>query len=262
MHAVEVQEAGPPREPPREPRSLLAKVGSALWIVARAVVTRALSWGASGLVLGLFVGGASAADVLFTLDRGAAVLWFFFVVPILTPLAGAALFGMHGLHRGLARAALALEREHGLVRHVVERVLGTLEERLGDSLANVPLDRLEGALRDATTRYLGSDDMREGTGVSGFVLRRAKASVVRRIQKYTLAAFRAEKDEVGQGGGVSVAKVRDRVVRELGANLATIVMSPLNKQLAIFVVAFVLVGVGWFHLVLGVLDLFPSGSGA
>lgn len=33
-------------------------------------------------------------------------------------------------------------------------------------------------------------------------------------------------------------------------------MSPINKQLAIFLVLFFALGIGWFHLVLFVLSLF------
>lgn len=51
-------------------------------------------------------------------------------------------------------------------------------------------------------------------------------------------------------------EVRARVVNEMSTRMGDVVMSPLNKQLALFVVLFFTLGIGWFHIGLGILSLF------
>lgn len=240
---------------------LWSQAGRAVFEVAKAVISRTLLWAAIGFVVGLVLAPISATIVFFTLDRGAAVLWPLVVAPAVLPFLGAALFGFHGSHRGIARAALALEQRFGLVLHVVERVMAFLEQRIGGPVSNLPLETIQRYVTEAMDRYLGSDDMNEGRGVAGWVVRTSKRAVVRRIERYTLAAYRAESDGAGAGGGVSIAKVRDRVATELSTNLASLVMSPLDKQLGIFLVGFVALGLGWFHLVLLIIRLLGRSLG-
>jgi hypothetical protein len=239
--------------------SFLAKAGSALVSIAKHVPTRGALWAVIGFVFGIIASLGSLALGLLTLGRGAELMvmgpWA--IVPIAIPFLGAALFAVHGVHRGAARAALEIETKLGLVSHVVSRVLGFVEERFGDRLSNLPLADLEAGLKQATARYLGSDDAHEGAGITGYVLRRAKRSITTRIDTYLLAAYRAEATASG-GGGVDMQKVRARVVHEMSTRMGELVMSPLNKQLALFVVLFFTLGIGWFHIALGILSLFTG----
>lgn len=238
--------------------SFLQKAGSAVVSIAKHVPTRAALWTVLGFFFGLVADAGYFALGLLTLDRASMVLAEppVVFVPFLVPFLGAALFGVHGAHRGAARAALEIEAKLGLVSHVVNRVLSFVETRFGASLANLPLDRAEAALKDAVATYLGSGDLEDGGGLSGWVLRRAKRAITGKIELYLLSAYRAESSEAGAGGGVDMNRVRERVIRELSSRMGEFAMSPLNKQLAIFLVLFFGLGIGWFHLVLFVLSLF------
>jgi hypothetical protein len=63
--------------------------------------------------------------------------------------------------------------------------------------------------------------------------RRGKLAITRRMETYLLTAYRAEQQADGRGGGVSLEKVGHRVSDEMSRRLGEIVMSPLNKQLAL-----------------------------
>ncbi len=252
-------------EAPSKTRSLLAAAGTTVYAIAKHVPTRGVLFGLLGFVLGLVAAGLAFAIALARLERGAMLLAEppFVLVVVLVPFASAALLGMHGLHRGAARAALELERKAGLVRHVVERVFAALEASVGPALASLPLAKLEVALKDATARYLGSDELDEGRGITRYVLRRAKRAIVRRIDVYLLAAYRAEVGAGGAGGGgVDLGKVKARVVAELSGGLGDLVMAPLQKQLFLFVALILVVGAGWFELVILLLGTLGCGRPA
>jgi hypothetical protein len=239
----------------------MSKAGAVLGAVIKHVPTRGALWGAIGLVVGAAAVAASFAIGLFVLDRGAMVLGYFVIVPIVIPFLGAALFFTHGLHRGAARAALELERKFGLVRYVVERVMALLIKHLGGSLSNLPLQQVEVALKSALDQYVHSDDMAEGSGLAAWVLRRGKLAIVRRVDKYLLAAYRAEQRPDGAGGGVSLEKVGERVSAEMSQRLSEIVMSPLNKQLALFMAAYLLLAGGWWYWLFLLFRLFGAVAG-
>lgn len=227
--------------------TFLSHAGAVAKSVVKHVPTRGLLWGFIAFVLGWIWMGLSVA--IFLATGGKLDGWYIptlFIVPIL----GTALFTVHGLHRGAARAALEIEQRFGLVKWIVTRVMTFLEERVGGRVSNLPLAKFEFAVKGATQRYLGSDEMNEGRGVLGWVLRRAKRSIADRVEKYTLAEYRAEIRKSGEGGGVSLEKVSARVMSELSEKLADTVMSPLNTQLAIFMVAYAVIGIGWLPLVL------------
>ncbi len=235
--------------------SLLATAGGALVAVVKHVPTRGALWSFGGFVLSLLGVGASIVVGPMTFDRGAMLMAEppIIVVPFVLPFASAALLGMHGLHRGAARAALEIERKLGLVRHVVDRVFDFLHSRFGSSLSQVPLGELEAALRTGVERYMGSADMDEGRGITGFVLRRAKRAILDKVDDYLLVAYRAEAGPLGAGGGVDLSKVHARVVQEMSARAEDVVSGTLNKQALLFVALVVLVSVFWFHIIMGVL---------
>ena len=210
------------------------------------VPTRAVWWAFIGFVVGAVCVALSFAIGLLVMDRGALILGYLVVIPLLIPVLGAVLFGMHGLHRGAARAVIELDRKFGLVAHLVDQVISRLERHLGSGLGNLPLQRLEEALKQRVTTHLGSEAEDEGTGVLGYVLRRARRSLVPRIEGYLLSAYREEQRADGSGGGVSLVKVRERTLQNVSQRLAEIVMSPLNKQLAVFMTLYVLVAAGWW----------------
>jgi hypothetical protein len=236
--------------------TFLSAVGSVLLSVVKHVPTRGALWGVIGFFVGLVAVTISMVIGVLVLDRASMLLGYLVAIPIAIPFLGAALFFVHGLHRGAARAALELERKFGLVRYVVDRVIGLLARHVGGPVSNLPLAEVERRLKAAVDEYLGSDDMREGSGLGGWILRRAKRSIVRRIDRYLLAAYRAEERPDGSGGGVSLEKVGARVSHEMSTRLGEIVMSPLNKQLAVFMILYVALGVGWWALLFGVMSLF------
>lgn len=208
--------------------------------------TRAVLWALIGLVVGALCVTLSFAIGLLAMGRGALVLGYLVVIPLVIPVLGMVLFGMHGLHRGAARAVLELDRKFGLVSYLVDGVLSRLERHLGPSVGNLPLQRWESSLKETVASYLGSDDEVEATGLMAYVLRRARRALVPRIEGYLLTAYRAEQQADGSGGGVSLVKVRERALRAVSERLTQIVMSPLNKQLALFMTLYVLVAVGWW----------------
>ncbi len=232
-------------------------MGTVATTVVKHVPTRAVWWGLIGFVVGALGVALSFGIGLLVMDRGALILGYLIVIPLLIPVLGAALFGVHGLHRGAARAVLELDRKFGLVSYLVDRVLSRLEQHVGPGVSNLPLQRWESALKDTVASYLGSAEESEGSGVMAYVLRRARRALLPRIEGYLLTAYRAEQQADGSGGGVSLAKVRESALRAVSQRLTQIVMSPLNKQLAVFMTLYVLVAVGWWFwlfLVVGALS--------
>lgn len=244
--------------PPQQ--SFLSKAGSVALTVVKHVPTRGALWGAIGFVVGTVCVLASLAMGLLVMARGALLLGYLIAIPIAIPPLGFALFGMHGLHRGAARAILALDQRFGLVSHLVERVLLGLERHVGPGLANLPLQRLEVALKRTATDLLGSDDdeENEGKGMLAWVLRRARRALIPRIESYLLTAYRAEQQADGSGGGVSLQTVRDRTQQAVSERLTDIVMSPLNKQLAVFMTMYVLLAGGWWFWLFFLLRLITQ----
>ena len=231
-------------------QSFLSKVGTVATTIVKHVPTRGLLWGVIGFVVGLACVVVSFAVGVSVMGRGALLFGYLLAIPFAIPPLGFALFGMHGLHRGVARAILALDQKFGLVSHLVDRVLARLEQAVGPSLSNLPLQRLELSLKDAVSKYLASSTEDEGTGVLGYVLRRARKALVPRIESYLLTAYRAEQQADGTGGGVSLQKVRERTQLAISERLTEIVMSPLNKQLAIFMTLYVVLAAGWWYWLL------------
>jgi hypothetical protein len=231
---------------PQAPSLFLAKVGTVAGATVKHVPTRMLLWGAIGLVVGVI--GVTLSYVLgvLLLGRGALLLGYLVSIPIAIPMLGAVFFGIHGLHRGAARAALAIEEKFGLVAHGVDRVMTKLDQRFGERLANLPLLELEVALKAIVATTLKSKDEDEGKGLLAYILRRARKAIVPRIETYLLAAYRQEQQQDGSGGGLSMQKVRDRASHELSTRLGDLVMAPLNKQRTIFMILYVLLAVGWW----------------
>jgi hypothetical protein len=218
--------------------------------IVRHVPTRAMAWGAFALIIGIvilftspYVARLRYGPPADAMNRSPLVFVLFVI-----PLAGTALFTMHGLHRGVARVVLDLEKRFGLVSYVVDRVMRRVETKVGGPLSNLPLARFERMLKGVLDEYLGSDEMKEGGGLTGWVLRAAKRAIVRRIDTYLLAAYRAEEHPDGTGGGVLLARVRERAAAEISTRLGHLVMAPLNKQLALFLFLYVGLGFFWFHL--------------
>lgn len=240
--------------PPAAPTStsFLSKAGTVVATVVKNVPTRAVLWGAIGFFVGAVGVVLSYVLGILAMGRGAMLLGYLAVIPFVIPVLGAALFGMHGLHRGAARAALALEEKFGLVSYVVDKVLGRLQQRFAEKLANLPLQQLESSLKEIIASYLTSMEDDEGKGLAAWVVRRARKAIATHLETYLLAAYREEQKQDGSGGGVSIEKVRARVTKELSTRLKELVMSPLNKQLAVFMTLYVLLAGGWwfwlFHL--------------
>lgn len=174
-------------------------------------------------------------------------------MPLLLPLLGAALFFVHGLHRGVAQAALALEAQWGLVAQIVDRVIGVIGQHLGARLHNLPLAQAEAAIKQGVQGFLGSEASPPG-GLRGWVVTKVRSLVTAKVETCLLAAYRAEQGEQG-GGGVDLAKVRDRCVAEVSGHLAELVLGPLGSQLGVLLLVFFGLGIGWFHLGLGIVAL-------
>jgi hypothetical protein len=250
----------PPPLAPAPARStaatLLGGVGNAALTVARHVPTRILLWAAIGFCAGLLAVALSLLLGWLTLEGGAAdmVRGARIFVPVLLPVIGLIAFGLHGMQRGIARAALALEAQWGLVRQVVDRVIALLQQQLGTRLANLPLATLEDRLKQAIKTYLGSEDNDTGRGLLAWVVRKARRLITEKVETFLLRAFRAEQGAQG-GGGIDLEKVRARVAEQLSSHLQEIVAGPLNGQLAVLLLLFFGFGTGWYHLGLGLLAL-------
>lgn len=241
--------------------ALLGGAGNAALTVARHVPTRAVLWAVGGLLLGVVAVGASLLLAALTLDGAAAldggakaVLYKSrYVVWLLLPLVGLVAFGAHGFQRGIARAALALEAQWGLVAGIVDATVAQLDQQIGTRLANLPLAQAEAALKALVRRALGDETSTRG-GVTGWVLRTLRNVITEKVETFLLTAYRAEATAQG-GGGIDLAKLRDRVVDEVGAHLRESLLGPLNLQLVTLLILYVGIGVGWFHLALALIAL-------
>jgi len=241
--------------------SFLSQVASVAGAIIKHVPTRGILWGSIGFVLGLVFVGLSFVIGLFVMERGAMLLGYLLPIPIAIPFLGAALFFAHGLQRGVARAALAIEQKLGLVRYVIDGVLGLLQKHLGSTVSNLPLQQLEDKLKEIVKTYLSSPAVNQGEGLTAWVLKRAQKMITQRIQTYLLSAYRAELQADGSGGGVSLEKVGARVHAEVSGGLSGIIMSPLNKQLGLFLILYALIGIGWWYWLFLLMRLISKNPG-
>jgi hypothetical protein len=237
--------------PPRaagENTSLLGRAGAVALAAVKHLPTRAALGGALGFLVGVVGVALSYVLGIAVMGREALVLGPLVAVPLAIPPLGAILFGVHGLHRGAAHAALALEAQFGLVAHVTERLLARLEERFGERLANLPLQQVQDALNDVIATYLGSDDatLGSGRGLLAYVLRRARTGIARRIATLFLAAYREELRASGEGGGIAMAKLRTRTTAALTDRFEDLLFSPLDRQRAILATSYGLLATGWW----------------
>lgn len=234
--------------------TLLSGSSSAALTVVRHVPGRALVWGALGFAAGL---AAIVLEVLLVwlLFGSAGVLFsgWRLAVTALLPVAGAVLFFLHGSNRGVAHAVLALEAQWGLVRQVVDRVFALLQPQFGERLGNLPLAQAEAALKQGIQRFLGSEPA-GGRGMGAWLLGKVRGLVTAKVEACLLAAYRAELTGSG-GGGVDLAKLRERTVEELSGHLAERVLEPLNAQLILLLALFFAVGLGWYPLFAGIASL-------
>lgn len=231
--------------------TLLSGSGSAALTVVRHVPGRALLWGALGFAAGLVAIGLSAVLVwLLFGSAGALFSGWRLIVTALLPVAGAVLFFLHGSNRGVAHAVLALEAQWGLVQQVVDRVFALLQPQFGERLGRLPLAQAEAAIKQGIQRFLGSESG-GGRGMGAWLLGKVRGLVTAKVETCLLAAYRAELTD-GGGGGVDLAKVRDRTVQELSGQLAGHVLDPLNTQLLLLLLLFFGVAMGWYPLLLGI----------
>lgn len=242
---------------PSRTRTLLSHAGAVAVTVARHVVPRGLLWAVLGLVLGGVCVAASFVVGVFVMGRGAILLGYLAAIPFALALAGAPLFGVHGLSRGAARAALELERKAGLTEWLTTTAYDHLVQRVGGPVSNLPLAQLQTTLRGALDQVLGTD---EGGGITGWVLRTIKRRLVSTLETYLLEAYRAEFRPDGTGGGVSLEKLFVPVRQRLASGLADTVMAPLNKHLALISVAYVLVAGGWWFWLFLILRLITRSG--
>ncbi|MBL8300125.1 MAG: hypothetical protein JNN30_17440 [Rhodanobacteraceae bacterium] len=241
--------------------SLLGGAGNAALTVARHVPLRAVLWALGGLLLGVLTVAASlwlssaTLSGAASLDGAAAAMLHAsrFAVWLLIPLVGLVAFGAHGFQRGIAHAALALEARWNLVARTVDATIARLDQQIGARLADLPLAQAEQALKDLIHRVLG-EDTGGRRGIMGWVLRVLRTTIVSKVETCLLSAYRAELTAKG-GGGIDLAKLGARAVEEVGGHLRDSLFRPLNLQLAVLLLLYVVLGVGWFHLALAILAL-------
>lgn len=244
----------------RPPASLASTVlggaGNAVLAVARHVPTRGMLWAMLGTLGGALAVALSLLLGALTLEGGAAGMLrgARMIVPLLLPVIGFIAFGLHGIHRGVAHAALAIEAQWGLVAQLVDRTLALIDQHLGARLAELPLAQAERALKDLVRRGLGDDELPRG-GLVRWTIAKARRLLVDKVETFLLSAYRAEATAQRAGGGVDLGKVRERVIGELGAHLRESLLGPLNGQLVLLLVLFFGFGIGWYHLGLGLAAL-------
>jgi hypothetical protein len=252
----------PAADPPAVSRAaaLASGAGTALKIVAGQLLRRSLPWFPLGLAAGLLAAGlAYGFGTLPPTGSGLAGRLLQLSLILLLPLLGLVLFGLHGLNRGAAHAALALEAQWGLVAQAVDGVLGLIRQRLGTQLANLPLAQIEAALKQAVRSYLGDEESGGRRGLSGWMLRKARRLVVRNVELVLLSAFRAQLSGKDGGGGIDLHKVRDQVIEQAGGHLREFLLGPLTPQLVLLLVLFFGLGVGGYPLLRGLYQLGANG---
>lgn len=236
--------------------TVLGGAGNAVLAVARHVPTRGMLWAVLGTLGGALAVALSLLLAALTLDGGAAGMLrgMRLIVPLLIPVIGFIAFGLHGINRGIAHAALAIEAQWGLVTQLVDRTLALIDRHVGARLTDLPLAQAERTLKDLVRRGLGDDAMPH-TGLVGWIVAKARRLLIDKVETCLLSAYRAEATAQRAGGGVDLGKVRERAIGELGAHLREFLLGPLNGQLALLLVLFFGLGIGWYHLGLGIAAL-------
>lgn len=233
-----------------------AKEGGAVALKsAGLIVSRALAWGTLGVVIAACVwGGLLAAGLLALHAHPPMPAVFAGVMLVLGMIAGGGILGYVGAMRGIGRSVLHVGVERGLVLYLAAQILDRAAARLGQIdraeqaaqiLRDLPLQRWEDALKGATADVLGEDLPGEATGLRKRALRRLRGFIGTRIERYLLTIVRAESTDEGQGGGVSMTRVRDVALEQTEAHFGDLVEGMMFKQLALGVVLVVLAqGVG------------------
>jgi hypothetical protein len=239
-----------------KPPSFFSRLGSAAAALAKHIVWRSFLWGTIGFVVGALGVCLSFVIGIYVMGRGSEILVFMIAIPVAIPFLGAAFFFTHGLQRGVARAALAWEKQFGLVPYVVGRVMTLLEAKVGSALKNVSVSEFESRLKEAVREYIKFDDIGEGKGFSAWIIRKVKGLIVKRLQSYLLIAYRAEEKAGGSENGFSLEALGERAKNQLSERLGKIVMSPLNKQLFIFMTLYLVIALGWWYWIFLLLRLF------
>ncbi len=212
--------------------------------VVKNVPTRAALWSLVGFFLSVVGVVLSFVLGLYFMGRGALILGYLAAIPIAIPFLAGSLMFVHGLQRGAARVALELEEKAGLVRYVVGQVVSELERRTGGP-GGIPVEQIDRNLRGAVEGYLASADFKHGSGLGGWVIRRAKRSVAKRLDSYFLTALR-EPGVGGAAGSFSAARITEVVSDRLSEKLAEVVMSGLNTQLWILLAAVAVISSTWW----------------
>lgn len=244
-------ETSDPAPPGRHDKALaFAKEGAkTLGVASLKILLRTVAWGTLGLVVGLVAWNALYWGGLLEIE------WehWRFVVWVLLPLyacAGAGALGYAGVWRGVGRAVLYVGIERGLVVYLVEEILDRLipvmrrSEKLSGALdqsrrflENLPLQEWEVRLHAAVEAYLADrDEVVQGAGGPGLRARiagRLRTYLSRKIERYLLAIVRQEVDEHGEGGGISLERVRAVALEKVEDVVEDLVTGMMNKQLLI-----------------------------
>lgn len=224
-------------------KTALGHVGKILVYGALHIPLRVIAWGAGGLFSGFaaFLFPYFLTDLL-TIPEPDYQGFVWFLLPIYV-IAAAMLMGTAGFARGIGRVVIFAVIKQGVAKFIMEKILDkTFElarksEKISNAmdsgefmLENIPLGQAEDYLKKSTKSFLEGDDLENAAGeVKGMkakVLRWVKNYIVGIIEKYLLAAVRAETDP----GGISMAKVRELGLEFAEEKIEDFIVGIMNKK--------------------------------
>lgn len=216
------------------------------------ILSRMLAWGFIGFVLALVTSILLWNFDLLTITVGDWNPWIFKVLFVfLYLITGVGVMGYIGMLRGIGRTILFVGLEHGLVFYLLDNILDRLgtklyahegtAQKLDDAqamMANLPLAQWEDNIKSTISTYLnddGEDALGQVKGIKGKLARLVRTILCKKIEAYLLKIVREEHttaaDGSNQGGGISMAKVRQLAIERASAFFEAFIEKLMNKYL-------------------------------
>jgi|GEM_PF-2070726 len=224
-------------------KKALASIGEVALYAGGTYVSRVAVWAFVGFGLASVLLGVQLASGALDFEHDQRV-WIVVAIALVELVVGIAAFAFAGHNRALGRIVIYVLVKKGIATYAAGRILqltvdavkktntGAKVADAGQSFVeNLPLQQAEDALKNAVGRFTRDGELEEGTqpGLGRRILRKVNAVLCARIETYLLAVFRKEATASG-GGGISLAKVRDRALEPIDDVLTDVVEGAMRKQ--------------------------------
>jgi hypothetical protein len=237
---------------PDQSQTIKKNAGAAVLIIVKHIPLRMALFGIGAFVIGIigiFLSIVLAANIA---GRAAMGLGYVIGVAAFICMAGTSFFTLHGLHRGIIHAILALEEQFGIIRKIITNACAHLREKFGPSMEAVSRKNLEQRLNEAVAIKEEIPEVM-AAGLRRFFIKRVKRVVSKKSRKFLLKAYQNFSKTRSTDGSISLEKFESYVTAELINRLRKRFLKPLNITLAITLPLYIILTVTWWLWLLAAL---------